>query len=312
MTGGHDRELFHEGELAVQRRAGVQQVARRVAQASIESELAPEVQAFLGHQLFVCCATRTPDGRVWASMLVGAPGFVSAVDRGRLLLAARPAAGDPLEQALAAGPAPLGLLALQASTRTRIRINGIATRGDRGILVEIEQVYGNCSKYIAARVPVELLAGGHADPSRRHSERLQPHQRELVRGADTVFLASVHPGHGADASHRGGRPGFLEVDDDGRRVLLPDYTGNRMFQTLGNLTVDPRIGMLVVDWHTGATVQLTGTAEIAWDGPQVARHPRADRVLTIEVEAVAQQARALPIRFELREPYPLAPPLPER
>jgi predicted pyridoxine 5'-phosphate oxidase superfamily flavin-nucleotide-binding protein len=304
-------DLFHEGELAVQRRAGVADVARRVGTGSIEHELAPEVIAFLSHQLFLVCATRTPDGDVWASLLVGPPGFARGIDARHLLLAARPAAGDPLAQALAHGPAPLGILALEAATRTRVRVNGTATQSEHGIAVEVDEAFGNCTKYIGARVPVELLAEGRVDSARRSSDRLNADQAELVRGADTAFVASVHGERGADASHRGGRPGFLEVGDDGRRVLLPDYSGNRMFQTLGNLTVDPRIGVLIVDWETGRTVQLTGSAEILWDGPEVERRPQAARVIAIDVHAVADQIRALPIRFELRQPYPLQPPLPD-
>jgi uncharacterized protein len=310
-SGAPSDELFHEGELAVQRRAGVVDVARRVGEGSIEHALAPEVIAFLGHQLFLFCATRTPDGAVWASLLVGPPGFARGVDAGRLLLATRPAVGDPLALALAHEPAPLGILALEAATRTRVRVNGTATTTEDGIVVEVHEAFGNCTKYIGARVPVELLAEGMVDSSRRSSDRLDAEQIELVEGADTAFVASVHGQRGADASHRGGRPGFLEVRDDGRRVLLPDYSGNRMFQTLGNLTVDPRIGILIVDWETGRTLQLSGVAEILWDGPEVQRHPKADRVIAIEVHAVADQVRALPIRFELRQPYPLQPPLPD-
>jgi uncharacterized protein len=305
-----DDQLFHEGERAVQQRAGVEEIARRVGSGSIEQDVAPEVLAFLAHQLFLFGATRTPDGRVWASLLVGPPGFAQGVDSRHLLLATRPAAGDPLQVALAAGPAPLGLLALQAATRTRVRVNGTATWTERGIALDVSEVFGNCTKYIGERVPVALLAEGHVDPERRPGDRLDPDQAALVRAADTAFIASAHPRRGADASHRGGRPGFLEVADDGRRVMLPDYTGNRMFQTLGNLTVDPRIGMLIVDWETGRTLQLSGTAEILWDGPEVERRPKADRVVSIAVEAVQDQVRALPIRFELREAYPLQPPLP--
>jgi predicted pyridoxine 5'-phosphate oxidase superfamily flavin-nucleotide-binding protein len=310
ITDAPGDELFHEGELTVQRRAGVADVARRVGEGSIEHELAPEVTAFLTHQLFLVCATRTPDSAVWASLLVGPPGFTRGVDAQHLLLATRPAAGDPLAVALAHGPAPLGILALEAATRTRVRVNGTATQTEGGIAVEVHEAFGNCTKYIGARVPVELLAEGMVDSTRRSSDRLDAEQTEIVRRADTAFVASVHDGRGADASHRGGRPGFLEVGSDGRRVLLPDYSGNRMFQTLGNLTVDPRIGVLIVDWETGRTLQLAGIAELLWDGPEVQRRPKADRVIAIDVQTVADQVRALPIRFELREAYPLAPPLP--
>ena len=305
-------ELFHEGELAVQRRAGVADVARRVGEGSIEHSLAPEVVAFLTHQLFLFCATRTPDGRVWASLLVGPPGFTRGIDAEHLLLATRPAAGDPLARALAHGPAPLGILALESATRTRVRVNGTATSTEGGIAVELHEAFGNCTKYIGARVPVELLAEGMVDSTRGSSDRLDAEQITRARDADTAFVASVHGERGADASHRGGRPGFLEVGDDGRRLLLPDYSGNRMFQTLGNLSVDPRIGVLIVDWETGRTLQLSGTAEIIWDGPEVERRPKADRVIAIEIQAVADQVRALPIRFELRQPYPLQPPLPDQ
>jgi predicted pyridoxine 5'-phosphate oxidase superfamily flavin-nucleotide-binding protein len=310
-TGAQTETLFHEGELAVQQRAGVADVARRVGEGSIEHQLAPEVVAFLTHQLFLFCATRTPDGAVWASLLIGPPGFAHGIDARHLLLATRPAADDPLAQALAHGPAPLGILALEAATRTRVRVNGTATQTEDGIAVVVHEAFGNCTKYIGVRVPVELLNDGMVDSSRRSSDRLDAEQTALVRGADTAFVASVHGERGADASHRGGRPGFLEVDDDGRRVLLPDYSGNRMFQTLGNLTVDPRIGMLIVDWETGRTLQLSGIAEILWEGPEVERRPKADRVIAIEVQAVADQVRALPIRFELRQPYALQPPLPD-
>jgi hypothetical protein len=84
-----------------------------------------------------------------------------------------------------------------------------------------------------------------------------------------------------------------------------------MFQTLGNLTCDPRIGMLIVDWDTGRTLQIAGEAIIRWDGPEVRSRPKVDRVVIIEVDAVSEQVRALPIRFELRELSRLNPPLPE-
>jgi hypothetical protein len=303
--------LFHDGELKVQQRAGVADVALKVGQGAIESAIDPGVAAFLGRWLFVITAAQTPDGRVWASLRFGPPGFMETLDSTHLHIVGPTADGSPLSLAASAGPFRLGLLAIESLSRMRIRINGTASATESGILLEIEQVYGNCSKYIAARAPVEVINGGRADPARRDSDRLDEAQQVLVERADTAFVASIHAERGADASHRGGRPGFLEVKDAGRRVLLPDYTGNRMFQTLGNLTVDPRIGMLIMDWETGKSLQLTGTAEILWDGPEVARRPNAHRVTVIEIDSVSEQACALPIRFELREASKLNPALPD-
>ncbi len=305
----NDDELFHEGEREVQRRAGVADVALRVGRGAMQTGIDLETAVFLSQRLFLVTAAQAPDGNVWASLLVSPPGFARTLDANHLRLLAAPAPGDPLEAALAAGPVRLGLLALEPATRTRVRCNGTATSSESGILVTIEQVFGNCTKYIGVRVPVALISEGHADPTRTTGTRLSPHQRELLRSSDTVFVASAHPERGADASHRGGRPGFLWVDGTGQRVLLPDYTGNRMFQTLGNLSVDPRIGMLMIDWDTGLTLQLTGTAEILWSGPEVDARPKVDRVLAIEVHSVAEQARALPVRYELRQAHHLNPPL---
>ena len=306
----NDDDMFHEGEREVQRRAGVEAVALAVGRGAMQPGIDLETAVFLSQRLFLVAGVQAPDGHVWASLLVSPPGFARTLNATHLRLLAAPAPGDPLAEALAAGPVALGLLALEPATRTRVRCNGTAVSTDSGILVTVAQVFGNCTKYIGARVPVALISEGHTDPARRTGAHLNAHQRELLRSSDTVFVASAHPERGADASHRGGRPGFLEVDDAGRRILLPDYTGNRMFQTLGNLSVDPRIGMLMIDWHTGLTLQLTGTAEILWSGPEVDCRPDVDRVVAIEVEAVAEQACALPVRYELRHAHRLNPPLP--
>lgn len=82
--------------------------------------------------------------------------------------------------------------------------------------------------------------------------------------ADVLFVATAHPTRGADSSHRGGAPGFIEVLDD-RTLRIPDYSGNSMFNTLGNLRVNARAGIIVPDSERGRTLQLTGTAETLWN-----------------------------------------------
>ena len=304
-------ELFHEGEREVQRRAGVADIALRVGRGAMQPAIDLDTAVFLSQRLFVVAGAQAPDGNVWASLLVGAPGFARTMDAEHLRLAVMPAPGDPLQTALDDGPVRLGLLALEPATRTRVRLNGTAVATEAGILVTIDQVFGNCTKYIGVRVPMALIGEGRTDPARASGTHLTEPQRALLRQTDTAFVASAHPERGADASHRGGRPGFLTVDDAGRTVLLPDYKGNRMFQTLGNLTVDPRVGMLVVDWDTGLTLQLAGVAEILWSGPEVDSRPDVDRVVVIRVESAVEQARALPVRYELRQAHPLNPQLPD-
>jgi predicted pyridoxine 5'-phosphate oxidase superfamily flavin-nucleotide-binding protein len=130
-----------------------------------------------------------------------------------------------------------------------------------------------------------------------------------VRRADTFFIASAHPKRGADASHRGGRPGFVEVAGNGRRLAFPDYSGNRMFQTLGNLAVNTRTGLLFLDWETRNTLQLTGRAQITWDAHILRSRPGAERLVEVRLDAVHEHERAMPARWSLTEPHPRNPPV---
>ena len=224
-----------------------------------------------------------------------------------MLLAGKPAPPDPLEDALKLPQAQIGVLAIELDTRQRIRLNGVGQRTDEGIVLTVTEAFGNCTKYIQRRLHAEQLTRS-AVASPRESAALDPRQAAVVRTADTFFIGSAHPGRGADASHRGGRPGFIEVDDGGRRLRFPDYSGNRMFQTLGNLTVDPRAGLLLLGWETGSTLQLTGRARIVWDAQAVQSRPGAERLIELTVDAVRECQTAMPNRWRLVEPYQRNPP----
>jgi hypothetical protein len=84
----------------------------------------------------------------------------------------------------------------------------------------------------------------------------------LIEAADTFFIGTTHPTRGADASHRGGPTGFVRANPG--EVWWADYRGNNMFNTLGNLAVDPTAALLFPDFATGRTLQLSGTAATEW------------------------------------------------
>jgi predicted pyridoxine 5'-phosphate oxidase superfamily flavin-nucleotide-binding protein len=296
--------MFHEGEREVQRRAGVERVAAQVARHNITPEMPPEFGQFLARQPFVVIAGEDHHGHVWASPLVGGVGFARALDDHTVILAADPPPGDPLEGALV--HARIGVLAIEFNTRLRIRLNGTAERALEGFVLTIEEAFGNCPKFIQRRLPTERLEA-NGIPRHMVGNALDPDQRRTVTRADTFFIASAHPERGADASHRGGRPGFVEVSGDGRELVFPDYPGNRMFQTLGNLTVEPRAGLLFLDWETGTALQLTGRAEIVWDGDEIGAWPGAERLVRFAVDVVHEQTGAMPARWELIEPSRLNP-----
>jgi uncharacterized protein len=300
---------YHAGELAVQARAGVQEAARRIGN-GIRSSIPAAAQEFLRGQPMLVIASLDADGQVWASLLTGPPGFIRALDERTVLIEARLAEGDPLGDNLRTG-AQIGLLAIEPATRRRMRLNGVAegvpagTDGSTGaclaLRVHAQQVYSNCPKYIQARewttVPGGMAGGGdpNSNPTVSRSRALATDQQRWIERADTFFIASAHPGGGADASHRGGQPGFVRVVDD-RRLLFPDFAGNTMFNTLGNIVANPRAGLLFVDFEDGTTLQLTGRAELIWDAALTATFAGAERVVAFDVHEVIDVAGAHRLR----------------
>ena len=249
---------FHADEQAAQALAGY-----RMGRAPIRPLLPEQHREFFGLLPYLFIAT--PDAQGWpmASVLTGAPGFIASPDPMTLRIDALPREGDPAAPGFAAG-SDIGLLGIDLSTRRRNRANGrIVTRGE-GLTVHIAQSFGNCPQYIQTRKvvgrdrkagPVETLAG------------LDEAARDLIESAETFFVASrgraaLGAEGGFDISHRGGRPGFVGVHGD--TLVIPDFRGNRFFNTLGNLLGDPRAGLLFVNFGTGDVLQLQGTVTIDW------------------------------------------------
>ncbi|WP_241010739.1 pyridoxamine 5'-phosphate oxidase family protein [Mycobacterium camsae] len=251
---------FHTGELAVQRQAGVQDAAARLAPMVADGELRAGASAFLAKANFAALSARDAAGRLWISPLVGDPGFLQVVSPTRLLIATTPPAADPLREL--PGNQPVGLVVMDFSTRRRLRINGMLSTADSGALaIDVDQAYGNCPQYIHPR---QLRRhSGDSQLNMFHGNVLRPQDIELVHAADTFFLGTTHPESGNDASHRGGPAGFVRVVSG--RLSWPDYPGNNMFNSFGNLFSDPTAALLFVDFDSGATLQLSGTATLRWD-----------------------------------------------
>jgi hypothetical protein len=287
-------ESFHPGEREVQRRAGVAEEARSVGRI-IGRALTPPVARFLARQRLAVASSLDGGGRVWASLLTGPAGFLAPAGPERLRIAAAPAPHDPLATNLIVRP-ELGLVVFDPRTRQRMRVNGVIGRfDDHGLQVDIRQLYGNCPKYIQRREPEADVPATPSVP--RIATRLDARQREWIATADTLFIASFHPEGGADASHRGGMPGFVRVLEPGR-LTFPDYPGNAMFNTLGNLLEYPRAGLLLVDFTTGDVLQLTGTARLV-----------DDRSVVFDLDEARETRTATALRFRLIEYSPANPPV---
>lgn len=294
---------FHPGERAVQERAGVRAGADKIG-ASIDDAVPPAAAHFLAQRYTLYVGSVDAAGRPWASQLVGPPGFVSVPSPHSVRIDAAPGADDPLAANLRADPR-VGLLALDPLTRRRYRVNGSATvRTDGTIEVAVAQAYGNCPKYIQRREPIGVVPPDRDRPVARGTA-LTGAQRARLERADTFFLATVDDG-GADVSHRGGAPGFLRVLDD-RTLAWPDYQGNMMFMSLGNVAVRPVAGLLIVDFDDGDVLQLTGDARIDWDPARAAGFAGAQRVVELRIHEIVDAAGASPVRWRLVEPSPFNP-----
>jgi len=282
---------WHEGELAVQTRAGVAAQAQRVGR--IIGETIPAAAAqFLAARPYVIVATVSSDGAISASILGGAPGFTVTTSERSIRI--EPRFGHLAE--VIAGlndTGTIGLLAIDPANQRRMRANGSAAVHDTTIFMTTREVYSNCPQYIHPRT-IEPQPAEAAE--KLTGNALTADQQAWISRSDTLYIASAHQETGADASHRGGEAGFVR-GEGANRLALPDYSGNNMFNTLGNLAVDPRCGLLFIDGPSGSTLQLRGRATLLWDDPRIAAMPGAERLVEIEVEEVTETRNALPLRW---------------
>jgi len=288
---------YHAGELEVQRRMGQAEIAVRVGR-MIRTEIPAAAAAFLAEQPMVVLAATDDAGRVWASLVTGPAGFVHADSDQTIAVDALPVPGDPLHEVLRRPDQQVGMIAIEPQTRRRMRVNGTAQPAGDGLRIHPDQVYSNCPKYISRR-HIDGVAEVTHRPAVRQTDALDERVQQIVARTDTFFVGSADPDGNADASHRGGNPGFLQVLSP-NRLRWPDYRGNSMFMTLGNISANPRSGLLIPDWQTGTTLQLTGTAEIIWDeGPQCS--------VEFTVDEVVELSDVSPLRWGQAELSPANP-----
>ncbi|MCZ0964149.1 FAD-binding oxidoreductase [Paracoccus benzoatiresistens] len=284
---------FHPGELAAQRLAGTTDIAA-AGGAFIRTAMPDQHRTFFAGLPFLIVAGGQNDGQTWVSVLEGPEGFVSSPDAEHLSIGRMLAQDDPLAASLTDG-GPVGLLGIDLATRRRNRLNGTLTATPQGYELRVDQSFGNCPQYIHARNWHRVA--GHSAQAARISDRLEAAQTARIAAADTIFIGSgsLSEGHGYDASHRGGAPGFVRVTDDGS-LLVPDYPGNNFFNTIGNLMRNPRVGVLIVDFTSGSLLHVSGRARIDWN-PKDSHDPAARRMIHVAVDKVVDRPFALSLRW---------------
>lgn len=274
MDGDRIPDPFHKGELIAQALAGVDPF-----NAPIRNRMPDQHRTFFPLLPFLALAVADADGWPLATLVQGPPGFASSPDPARLDVAALPAPDDPVRLHLAAG-APVGMLGIDLGTRRRNRLNGVvAARGEAGFAVDVVQSFGNCPRYIHVRAlqPVARTPGAAI----AFDADLPARARAMLAETPTLFVASAGGADaqagaaGLDISHRGGPAGFARLEGD--VLVVPDYAGNRYFNTLGNFLVEPRAAIVVADFATGDVLQLQGVVEVDWEAAEPARTPPVER-----------------------------------
>ncbi|KAG8736350.1 hypothetical protein FRC10_009411 [Ceratobasidium sp. 414] len=288
---------------------------------------------------FVPITTLDSSGRPWVSLLSsksGTTGFITGPSEVQLNIEADVWEGDPITRNLKDfklnflddGPLLAGL-GIEWASRRRNKFAGkffeaklVEKRLSLGL--RVTQTLGNCPKYISVRTvapsPTEpQLIYDH--PTLASDSRLPDEIIQFIHKCDTVFIgtsyvakpneAELYPSH-LGVNHRGGRPGFVRVRNDGRTVVLPDYSGNRFMQSLGNVQATPLAALTILDFETGDMLYITGQAQNFIGQEAEGVMPRSSLITLISLTGYTFVRNAMPVRQVPGTrviPSPYSPPI---
>lgn len=288
---------WHEGELTLQRAVGAVDMMVGVGQRQLARTWMPDQHREFYAQLpFVILGAVDQQGDVWATIRTGEPGFMNSPTPPILHINLQAQPNDPADEGLQPGNA-IGMLGMELHTRRRNRMNGNVLRKlDDGIEIGVTQAYGNCPRYINLRQYgfVDGVEDTLVDVTVTDAR-----VRQMITTADSFYVATYVERDGqnqVDASHRGGKPGFVRMDEDGT-LTIPDFNGNLFFNTLGNILLNPRAGLLFIDFHSGDLLQMSGSAEVLLDDPEIAAFQGAERLWRFKPERVVLRQAAIPLRW---------------
>lgn len=309
---GWDKEVspYHSGEIELHSRLGRAEKQEQMGRFVHRPYMPDQHREFFAQLPFLIAGSVDQDGWPWASILFGKPGFVSTPDDRTLQVAAQSVEGDPFSEN-ASENAPVSFVGIELPTRRRNRVNGVVRTAKDGITsVDVVQSFGNCPQYIHTR-----HTNFHRDPdartevARHDFVSLGEIERAAISKATTFFVASHNPhddqriNGGVDVNHRGGNPGFVNIEGD--TLTIPDFIGNFAFNTLGNFMLNPKAGLLFIDFETGDLIQLVGRAELLWDkSDDIAAFQGAERAWRFHLDHGHRLVAASPLSFAPGEASP--------
>jgi ferredoxin-NADP reductase/predicted pyridoxine 5'-phosphate oxidase superfamily flavin-nucleotide-binding protein len=297
-------DTWHDGEKFIQEKVGVADRMKIVGKRVIRDYLPAEHREFYAQIPFIVLGSVDDEGDAWATLLAGKPGFMSSPSPKSLDIDVHRDPDDPAEAGLRRGDA-LGLLGIELHTRRRNRVNGIiGASASTALRLEVEQSFGNCPQYIQLRdFTFARNPGTPFEGEVFEGTTLDDTARVMIEKADTFFVASYAEREGhrqVDVSHRGGKTGFVRIDENGT-LTIPDFAGNLFFATLGNILLNGKAGLVFIDFETGDLLQLTGDAEVVLDSPEIAAFQGAERLLTFKPRRIVRRPEALPLHWSFEK-----------
>lgn len=281
---------FHSAEISIQERLGIAEQIAKNTQGFIREIMPEKHRRFFSDLPFVIIGVTDHEGYPWPIPMFGQIGFVSSPNETTLDFDGLPSLLKTLNLEFQTGK-KIGMLGIQLATRRRNRVNGVIQFvGNESFSLQVEQSFGNCPKYIRKR-ELNWIHCSHILPCIRNEKLvtgLDANSLVLIKSADTFFIASrtkhfdEDKRTGIDASHRGGKPGFVHVENN--KLQFPDFKGNGFFNTLGNIESDSRVGLFFPDFLTGNAVFIAGNARILWDESAKEGFEDAQRVIEVNIE----------------------------
>jgi predicted pyridoxine 5'-phosphate oxidase superfamily flavin-nucleotide-binding protein len=298
--------LWHEGEKQLQTHLGVRERMEEFGPKVIRDFMPDQHRGFYSQLPFIVVGAVDNEQKPWATFIEGQPGFLQSPNPQQLLINQSPLSGDPLWQQLNEKTA-IGLLGIELHTRRRNRLNGLVSeKYQHGFLINVMQAFGNCPKYIQNRTwyfdhePAAQFTGITETLPTLDNEAIT-----LIQQADTFFVASFideNNHRSVDVSHRGGKPGFVHIHNN--TLTIPDFAGNKHFNTLGNLLINPKAGLLFVDFTNGDVLQLTGSTDLLLAGKELDAFHGAERVWQLHIQKIVRRKNLLALRWHFQDYSP--------
>ena len=312
---------MHRGELAIHHLMDVPEGVTRSMPWSRNRLDAGQQQFFLNISIFAI-GTLDAQGRPWASILTGLPpGFITSPSKTSLIVNTEISPYDPLLDNLYNGFIHNGKhlfagLGLELSERWRSKVSGTIEGSQNRLLdsprpplrISVTESQGNCPKYINAR----MVSFYQRTPKLRKrclaADRvsIDHSSREHIRNCDAIFIATRHLGtqggsigdaeSSMDVNHRGGNPGFVRCSDDGSALYLPEYSGNRIYSTLGNIQTDHVAGIVFPSFLSGDVLYVTGTADIVTGAEAEKLMPRVKVLVRVLITGFVFVEQGLNVR----------------